>query len=95
MQKKLDEANQKIKEKMSDEDKESLEFLYYLIDLDEMTEEDRKAYTAESPQLEDVPQFYNVEGLFRGSSGITKIPEYISEEAEAIFARATDNSIDD
>lgn len=79
---------EEFKEKMSDEDKESLEFLYYLIDLDEMTEEDRKAYTAESPQLEDVPQFYNVEGLFRGSSGITKIPEYISEEAEAIFARA-------
>lgn len=79
---------EEFKIKMSDEDKESLEFLYYLIDLDEMTNEDRKAYLVETPELEDCPQFYNVEGLFRGSSGITKIPEYVSEEAEEIFARA-------
>ncbi|MBQ7726536.1 MAG: hypothetical protein IJT66_05260, partial [Clostridia bacterium] len=82
------ERMEAFKEKLSEEDQTSLEFLYYLIDLDEMTEESRKVYLAESPALEKVSQFYNIDGLFRGSAGITKIPEYASQEAEEIFSRA-------
>lgn len=74
-------------EKMSEEDRSSIEFLYYLVDLEELNDVDRKSYTTESPILEEHSRFYTIDGLFRGSAGIASVPEYAATEAEEIFAR--------